>query len=303
MDALSQTREDDAREVWAYGMNVHIDRDHDDLPGPRSPEQRAARQRRVNLYAKLVLVKLDADVARLTEAARLCREAAAQAVEQGDDPHGDYAGGYRCGAELADTAIAMIRQAHADVRPAARQRLLRRMQRDTAGVSEPGMATRARRWLRLSLHNIRWLRKRRRLRSSWRSRRGELAGVQIRYREPATVADYGQVEAYLGDTMIGRAGYQACAQCRRGLLCKVNAYAPYEGVGLGTLLVTACLTAGGLPADGYTWHTTAQYHEARGFWRAMSRTHRTPFTAPLQPQCPHMQRPMSTPPGLDLDLV
>ncbi|WP_412741240.1 hypothetical protein [Krasilnikovia sp. MM14-A1259] len=301
MDALPQTREDDTREVWAYGMNVHIDRDHDELPAPLSEEQRAARQRQVNLYAKLVLVKLDADLSRLAEAARQCREIAAHAVAQGDDPHSDYAGGYACGAELADTAIAMIRRAHADVRPAARQRLLRRAQRDTAGFSEPSMATRARRWLQTSLHNTRWLRKPRRLRSSWRRRRDELAGVQIRYREPATVADYGQVEAHLHDKVIGRAGYQACPQCRRGLLCKVNAYAPYEGVGLGTLLVSACLTAGGLPTDGYTWYTTAQYDEARGFWRAMGRTHRTPFTAPLQPQCPHMRRPASS--LSDLDIV
>jgi hypothetical protein len=67
---------------------------------------------------------------------------------------------------------------------------------------------------------------------------------------------------------------------------RVDAYPPYGGYGIGSLLVDAAVFTA-LPVDGYTWHTTAQYDDARGFWKTMARLWRTPFTN-ADTGCPHM---------------
>ncbi len=268
-------------------MNCYVDRDVTSLPLQEREEQLAFRRRRVVLYANLVLLKLDADVQRLAAAAEQCRTMYEQRVAEGADPRSDRTGGLARGAQVAEAAIELIRQARADVRPAARKRLLRQVERDTALFPEPGPAGRLWQWLRMAVRNSRWLRKPRRLDPSWQRRRAELADVELHHSPAQRAADIGVVEALLHGQVVGRAAYQSCSECRRGLLCKVSAYS--DGAGFGTLLVDACVTHGGRPADGYTWYTTPQDETARGFWRAMSRRHRTPFTPPFgRIRCPHM---------------
>lgn len=286
MNVVDQAKHD-VHQVWIHGANVYADRDLDEL----TEQQRAAvltnRQARIVLYAKLVLVELAADPDRLAAAAQGCRERFDERVAQGRDPYTSPTSGYARGAELADRAGQMIREAGADTSTAKRERFLRRAKQDTmlfGDGSGPKLVER----LRVATSNWRWLRKARRLNPEWRRRRAVLATVSIR----ADVADFtsglSDVLAVLDGETIGKAMFQSCPQCRRALLCKVNAYAPYDGIGLGTLLIDACVAAGGLPNDGYTWYTTPQYDSAQGFWRAMATRHRTAFTAPLKASCPHM---------------
>jgi hypothetical protein len=282
----SERLPDDARQAWIYGLNCYTDRDLSELAPENREQQMAYRQRRVAIYAKRVLIELDADVDRLQAAGEHCRNRYAQCLAQGADPRG-RAGGYARGAELVDAAIEMIRQARADVRPAARQRLLRQAARDTDLFPEPGPVARVGQWVRTAAANSRLLRKPCWLRPSWHRYRRELAAAELRYQPPSSARDVAEVQALLHGEVVGRAVYQSCAECRQALLCKVSAYR--DGAGLGTRLIDACVASGGRPGDGYTWYTTPQYNEARGFWRAMSRRHRTPFTDHHgQPRCPHM---------------
>ncbi|WP_163573076.1 hypothetical protein [Fodinicola feengrottensis] len=67
------------------------------------------------------------------------------------------------------------------------------------------------------------------------------------------------VVANLHGDAIGKIGFESCAICQRGLVCKVETYPPYDGYGIGGLLVDAALAAGGRPSDGFSWYTTGQY--------------------------------------------
>lgn len=287
MDVVEQAKAD-VHQVWIYGANVYADRDLDALTEQQRTAVLANRQARIALYAKLVLVELAADPSRLTAAAQGCRARLAERMVQGRDPHTSPTSGYARGAELADLAVQMIRDAGADTNLAKRERLLNRAQRDTTLFGEPSAGHKAIEWVWVTAGNWRWLRKLRRLSPQWRRRQAVLAAVSIQADVADTADGQSEILAMLGEEMIGKATFQTCTQCRRGLLCKVNAYEPYDGIGLGTLLIDACVVAGGLPADGYTWHTTPQYDSAQGFWRAMATRHRTAFTAPPQASCPHM---------------
>jgi hypothetical protein len=287
MDVVEQAKAD-VHQVWIYGANVYVDRDLDTLTKQQRTAVLANRQARIVLYAKLVLVELAADPDRLTAAAQGCRERLAERVAQGRDPHTSPTSGYTKGADLADLAVRMIRDAGADTSTRKRERLLNRAQRDTTLFAEPSAGHKAVEWVQVTAGNWRWPRKIRRLSPEWRRRRAVLAAVSIQADIADTADGQSEILAVLGEELIGKATFQSCPQCRRALLCKVNAYEPYDGIGLGTLLIDACVAAGGLPADGYTWHTTPQYDSAQGFWRAMATRHRTAFTAPLKASCPHM---------------
>lgn len=286
MNVVDQAKHD-VHQVWIHGANVYADRNLDEL----TEQQRAAvltnRQARIVLYAKLVLVELAADPDRLAAAAQGCRERFEERVAQGRDPHSSPTSGYARGAELANRAGQMIREAGADTSTAKRERFLRRAKQDTM-LFDDGSGPKLVERLRVATSNWRWLRKARRLNPEWRRRRAVLATVSIRADVADSTSGLSDVLAVLDGETIGKATFQSCPQCRRALLCKVNAYAPYDGIGLGTLLIDACVAAGGLPTDGYTWYTTPQYDSAQGFWRAMATRHRTAFTAPLKASCPHM---------------
>lgn len=272
---------DDAFQLWIYAQNCYLN-DGIGTPEGTAEQQRQIMERRTRqeqLYAPIVLRDLNADPARLEAAITECRAHSGSAEQNArrDD-------GYAEAVQLGTVALALLRAAGAD-RPAARARLVRKLDAQITGPVTPRWRTR----LATSRANSRWLRKPRRLTLLWRRQRRVLAvNLHLQRTAPSSVGALTVIVADLGADPVGRIGFATCPDCRRGLVYKVESYPPYDGIGLGTALVDAAV-AEGPPGDGYTWHTTAQYTEAVGFWRAMRRRHRTPFTAAgTAAACPHM---------------
>ena len=65
--------------------------------------------------------------------------------------------------------------------------------------------------------------------------------MHLHHRIAGTPEGVFTIEAHLHGGTIGRAAYQLCPVCWRRLVCKVNAYDPYAGFGLDTLLIDACV--------------------------------------------------------------
>ncbi|WP_412538570.1 hypothetical protein R8Z50_22275 [Longispora sp. K20-0274] len=280
MGSTRTAAEEDAFEAWVPGVNCYtIERDLTELSDQARDAALSRRERRIAMYARYLLNKLDGDPHRLTSAARRCRDDHADAVNRGRDPASDSTDGFLRGAMLAEVALRMLSDARADTNLRAREKLLLRLRR------QPGPSLRDRG--REFASNLRVLRAGRRLRPSWWRRRALLDSVVFTHRVAGTPEGYSEIEAHRDGELVGRVVYQLCPSCRRGLLCKVNAYTPWDGLGLGTRLVDACVAAGPT-TDGYTWTTTVQADDAVGFWRIMARRHATAFTSVLG-ACPHMR--------------
>ncbi|GAA1720593.1 hypothetical protein GCM10009765_81030 [Fodinicola feengrottensis] len=265
---------DDAFRVWTYALNCCLDDEH-------PPEQAGADQQAlINDYVDLIVEELEADPDRLAAAAAQCRERADQDTAAGCPPHhGDVWGAY-----LAELGAARVRTAGADTSSRKRERLLRQIHQRSTPAASSTLWDRPRQWAR----NWRWLRKRRRLNPVWWWRRHQLRRA-LTFEHARRADDMLIVVANLHGDAIGKIGFESCAICQRGLVCKVETYPPYDGYGIGGLLVDAALAAGGRPSDGFSWYTTGQYADARGFWRTMARRHRTPFRSGSTAACAHMR--------------
>ncbi|MFG1921060.1 hypothetical protein [Cryptosporangium sp. NPDC048952] len=270
----------DASELWVYAVNCYLD-DNADESG-LTEEQRhqllAHRTQQERIYTPFVLRHMGADPARLEAAIAACR-IRAEPNGQGVAPDNGYPEAVRLGMVALD-----VLRASGAGRSRARDRLLHKLDAELTLIRPPSWSTR----LATALDNTRWLRRPRRLTPGWHRRRRALTrNLRLDRSPPDRPAHLSTVTALTGTTAVGRIRYAVCPDCHRGLVYKVDAYPPHGGLGLGTMLVDAAVTDGP-PADGYTWHTTTQFGGAVGFWRAMRRRHRTPFTAPTSAACPHM---------------
>ncbi|TMR08714.1 hypothetical protein ETD86_46550 [Nonomuraea turkmeniaca] len=189
---------------------------------------------------------------------------------------------YLIAAELAEQALARVREAEAEHDPDAQRALA-----DEAGSdwfdsmdgepSPPGLLGRHRLPRRLV----------RRLNLRWWYRRWQRRTAQLRHRPAHNPADAAEFVLTWRDEQIGSITYQVCHACRQALVCKTSVGEEHQNLGLGRRLV---LTAYATAPD-YDWTTSPQYSTAEGFWQRMARatgaSYRDDLHAPAT-RCPHM---------------
>jgi hypothetical protein len=119
--------------AWSYAINADLARD---LGGDADASQQHARElmdTRRRLYIKYLLYDLRCDLDRITAVAREC---GIRAAADG------RLGGYRTAAELADSALTLIREAEAVNGPSGQRLLLEELEADltgSAGRDDPGL--------------------------------------------------------------------------------------------------------------------------------------------------------------------
>ena len=108
----------DLRRVWGWGYNCGEGRLHEIDPDNTAAlhYEQQRRERRMRMYANLVIRDLDADPDRLTRVAALARSELAAKVAAGQDPNSDRNLAYARGAQLAALARSLVWQAEADRR-------------------------------------------------------------------------------------------------------------------------------------------------------------------------------------------
>ena len=119
----------DLRRIWLCGYNCGEGRLHEIDPGDTAAlhYEQQRRERRMRMYAMLVIRDLDADPDRLTRVAALARTDLEAKVAAGRDPNSDHSLAYARGAKLADLALILVRQAGAEDDLSRREWLLKRV--------------------------------------------------------------------------------------------------------------------------------------------------------------------------------
>ncbi|MFD7282423.1 hypothetical protein ACFV80_36730 [Streptomyces sp. NPDC059862] len=102
---------------------------------------------------------------------------------------------------------------------------------------------------------------------------------------PAAPAGFQEIQARQPDGYdFARLVWQACDQCRIGLIAKIRVTGPWQRHGYGSRMVRFALR----DCDGYSWTTTPQSELARAFFPAIAST--TGVAFPSQAHiCEHMR--------------
>lgn len=238
----------DVELAWSYAINADLVRDDTEVSAQRVRELVDTRRR---LYTSYLLYDLRCDPDRLAAVARECDARAAA---------DDRPGGYRTAAELADSALTLIREAEAVNGPSGRRLLLEELDADLTGRGTGNGAAakdphrRARRIMRRA-NPIWWFRR-------VRTRLTVLMACRDYPHGP-----YRELVMTMGGRQVGHVVFAVCPQCRSGYIAKMSVDADYQGCGVGTRALK-CLRR---EYRGYTWSTSAQYSWSRTFWQMTAR--------------------------------
>ena len=267
----------DAFEAWVYAINLGPEPDFAAVSDPATQQRLVdARARKVASYTLFLLEELDADAERLTAAAAVCRarhveRSAASGPEEQRVEH-------LLGAELADAALKVVREAGADTDASARDRLRAEIHRRLNPESTP--------YRQGFWHQHSWPRRiLRRLDPRWWVRRESMAGrIHVVHEVAIDVTDIESVHVLADGVNVGSLHYQMCPRCKLGRVDKLSIVDGYQGLGLGTRALRDALAR----YPGYDWYTTPQYATARTYWKRVGRITGAGFPDRHPHPCPHM---------------
>ncbi|MFZ3573904.1 hypothetical protein ACOKM5_43040 [Streptomyces sp. BH097] len=105
------------------------------------------------------------------------------------------------------------------------------------------------------------------------------------YLPPSSPAGQQEIQVCAPDGYdFARLVWQACEQCRLGLILKIRVTGPWQRHGYGSRMVCLAL----LGCDGYRWTTTPQFEDGRSFFPALTETTGVAFS-PHSELCEHMK--------------
>jgi hypothetical protein len=128
---------------------------------------------------------------------------------------------------------------------------------------------------------------RRRRRLSWWLRRLRARVARLADQPSTAPAGMQKVTVHLAGRQVGEMRYMICTECRLAVVGKVDVSGAYQGLNLGTRLVTHAYVR----HPDYEWRTTAQYNTSGTFWPRMARRTGAGFAEGLL--CLHMERDLS----------